>query len=52
MTPVGVMVRIDRQTCPIGMGSLFVVNNYSKFEINIFSKDRNIRKRLILSEKS
>ena len=33
--------------------SLFlIVNNYSNFEVNIFSKDRDIRKRLILSENS
>ena len=31
---------------------IFIVNNYSKFEVNILSKDRNIRKRLILSEDS
>ena len=42
----------DRQTCPIRMGSLFIVNNYSKSEVNIFSKDRDIRKRLILSKNS
>ena len=41
----------DRQTCPIGMDSLFIVNNYSKFEINIFSKDRDIIK-LIYSAKT
>ena len=30
----------------------FIVNNYSKFEVNIYSKDRDIKKRLNLSENS
>ena len=42
----------DRQTCLIGMGFLLTVNNYTKFEVNIFSKDRDIRKTLILSANS
>ena len=56
MTPTGGQgqddIQTDRQTCPIGMGSLLIVNNYSKFEVNIFNKDRDIRKSLILSENS
>ena len=47
MTPMGIRVRMtDRQTCHIGMGSFFIVNNYSKFEVNIFSKDRDIKKKV------
>ena len=55
MTPMGIRVRMtDRQTdLPYWNGfPFFIVNNYSKFEVNIFSKDRDIRKRLILSENS
>ena len=29
---------------------VLIVNDYSKFEVNIFSNDRYFRKRLILSE--
>ena len=52
MTPMGVrMTEIDRPAL-LEWVPFLMVNNYSKFEVNIFCKDIDIRKRLILSKNS
>ena len=52
MTPIGVMVRMTDRPALFECVSFLIVNNHSKCEVNIFSKDKDIRKRMILSEKS
>ena len=52
MTPMGVKVSMTDKPALLEWISFFILNNYSKFEVNIFGKDRDIRKRLkILSRK-
>ena len=36
-------------TCPTGMGSLLIVNNWSEFQVNIFSNERDIRNIKVLA---
>ena len=52
MTPKGAMVRMTDRSALLKWVPFLTINNYSKFEINIFSKCRDTRKRLILSKKS
>ena len=53
MTQMGVQGQDDKQTdLQLEWVPFFIVNNYPKSEVNIFSKERNIRKWLILNENS
>ena len=49
-TPLGVRVRMTDRPTLLEWVPILMVNNYSKFAVNIFSKDRDIRKGLIVSE--
>ena len=50
MTPVEVRVRIADRPALLEWVPFLIVNNCSKLEVNIFSNERNITKRLISSD--
>ena len=52
MTPQGVRARMTGRPALLKWAPFLIVNNYTKFEENILSKDRDTRKRLILRENS
>ena len=52
MTPMRARIRQTDKSALLERVPFLIVNNYSKFEVNIFSNERNITKILILNENS